>query len=105
MPIVRAEHESGLNGIAVDVDFAANPYIYVCAARDADGTGSGAPWLNEVLRYQVMPDRSLANAAVIFTGAAAAFQHNGCCRRDGCVRQAVAGDRRRCGRGEGPGSR
>ena len=78
VPIVRAEHESGLNGIAVDVDFAANPYIYVCAARDADGTGSGAPWLNEVLRYQVMPDRSLANAEVIFTGAAAAFQHNGC---------------------------
>jgi glucose/arabinose dehydrogenase len=78
VPIVRAEHESGLNGIAVDVDFAANPFIYVCAARDADGTGSAAPWLNEVLRYQVMPDRTLANAEVIFTGAAAAFQHNGC---------------------------
>ena len=78
VPLLRAVHESGLNGIAVDVDFAANPFIYVCAARDADGAGSAAPWLNEVLRYQVTPERTLANAEVIFTGAAAAFQHNGC---------------------------
>ena len=78
VPLVRAEHESGLNGIALDVDFAANPFVYVCAARDADGSGSAAPWLNEVLRYRVTPDRALADAEVIFTGAAAAFQHNGC---------------------------
>ena len=36
---VRSEHESGLNGIAVDVDYGANPYVYVCASRDADEIG------------------------------------------------------------------
>ena len=75
---VRSEHESGLNGIAVDVDFAANPYIYVCASRDADGAGNPAEWRNEVLRYQVTPERALTNPEVIFIGGAAAFQHNGC---------------------------
>ena len=78
VPNVRSEHESGLNGVAVDVDFAANPFIYVCASRDADGAGSPMPWVNEVLRYEVTPQRELANGEVIFTGGLAAFQHNGC---------------------------
>src|SRR3989337_791111 len=34
---VRAEHEAGANGIAIDRDFVAHPSIYVCVTRDADG--------------------------------------------------------------------
>ena len=78
VPFVRSEHESGLNGIAVDVDFATNRFIYVCASRDEDGVGSAEPWVNEVLRYRVTPQRTLVEQLVIFTGADAAFQHNGC---------------------------
>ena len=77
IPRVRAEHESGANGLAVDVNFAANRYIYVCASRDPDGTGS-APWVNEVLRYRVSATYALEQLTVIFTGARADFQHNGC---------------------------
>jgi glucose/arabinose dehydrogenase/putative cell wall-binding protein len=77
IPAVRAEHESGANGIAVDVNFATNRFIYVCASRDPDGTGS-APWVNEVLRYRVTAQRTLDQMTVIFTGARADFQHNGC---------------------------
>ena len=31
VPSVRAEGEAGLMGIAVDVDFAANHFVYLCA--------------------------------------------------------------------------
>lgn len=76
---IRAEHESGANGIAVDREFATNPYIYVCAARDADGPAGPAPWMNEVLRYTVNADHSLTQKPEpLLTGAVAFTQHNGC---------------------------
>ena len=48
IPGVRAQGEAGLMGIAVDVDFAANRHVYVCASREYTGSGG---WKNEVLRY------------------------------------------------------
>lgn len=77
---VRAEHESGLNGVAVDRDFANHPFIYVCAARDLDGsTATNADWVNQVLRYRLNGDGSLAAETVLPIGLAAAnTQHNGC---------------------------
>lgn len=78
IPDVRAAHESGANGLAVDVDFATNRYVYVCASRDADGSTGPAPWLNEVLRYRLTTAGTLSEGTVIFTGAIADVQHNGC---------------------------
>ena len=81
VPNVRAEHESGVNGIVVDRNFASNRFIYVCASRDPDGsTGSGL-WVNQVLRYRVTAGRTLDQMQVIFTGGLAATQHNGCSLR------------------------
>ena len=78
IPNVRAEHESGANGLAVDVSFATNRFVYVCASRDADGPTGAAPWVNEILRYRLSAQRILTERTVIFTGARADFQHNGC---------------------------
>lgn len=78
IPDVRAEHESGANGLAVDVDFATNRFVYVCASRDADGPTGAAAWVNEVLRYRLSAERMLTERTVIFTGARADYQHNGC---------------------------
>lgn len=77
---VRAEHESGANGIAVDVDFATHRFVYVCAARDEPDPAGGPakPWVNEVLKYAVNADGTLGAYTVIFTGALAGTQHNGC---------------------------
>lgn len=78
IPDVRAEHESGANGLAVDVDFATNRFVYVCASRDADGPTGPAAWVNEILRYRLSAERMLTERTVIFTGARADYQHNGC---------------------------
>lgn len=78
VPSVRSEHESGLNGIAVDVGYATNRWIYVCASVDADGATGPAPWTNRVLRYRVTAQRTLVERTLIFNGALAAYQHNGC---------------------------
>lgn len=75
---IRAEHESGANGVAIDRDFATHPFLYVCAARDADGAAGPAPWMNELLRYRVNPNGTLGAYSVILTGALANTQHNGC---------------------------
>ncbi|HUF05834.1 MAG TPA: PQQ-dependent sugar dehydrogenase [Candidatus Binatia bacterium] len=78
---VRAEHEAGVMGVAVDVDFATNRWIYVCASRDEDGSTGPAPWVNEVLRYTVNPDGTLADGPLVLpgvVGAVANTQHNGC---------------------------
>ena len=81
IPSVRAEHESGVNGIVVDRNFASNRFIYVCASRDPDGSTGSAPWVNQVLRYRVTAARTLDQMQVIFTGGLAATQHNGCSLR------------------------
>ena len=78
IPGVRAEHESGANGLAVDVDFATNRFVYVCASRDSDGPTGPAPWMNEVLRYRLSGAGVLGERTMIFTGARADTQHNGC---------------------------
>lgn len=78
IPAVRAEHESGANGLAVDVAFATNRFVYVCASRDADGPTGPSPWVNEILRYRLTGEGVLGERAVIFTGARADTQHNGC---------------------------
>ncbi|MEO8510194.1 MAG: PQQ-dependent sugar dehydrogenase [Chloroflexota bacterium] len=75
IPSVRAEGEAGLMGIAVDVDFAANRFVYVCASRDYGGSGG---WVNEVLRYTVAADGSWGQSRVLLGGMRAASTHNGC---------------------------
>jgi glucose/arabinose dehydrogenase/putative cell wall-binding protein len=76
VPSVRAEGESGLMGIAVDIDFATNRHVYVCASRDYAGSGG---WKNQVLRYTLSPSLATWSApTVLLTGAAANTTHNGC---------------------------
>lgn len=73
IPAVHAEGESGLMGIAVDVDYAANRFVYVCVSRDI-----GGQWVNEVLRHTVAADLSWTGGVVLLTGMRAATIHNGC---------------------------
>jgi len=75
IPDVSQYDESGLMGIAVDVDFASNRYVYVCATRNY--TGSGGP-KNEVLRYQVDAAGGWQSGTVILGNMAASNIHNGC---------------------------
>ena len=81
VPNIRSEHESGLNGIAVDVNFASNRFIYVCASVDpapSEPVDNDLNWTNQVMRYRVTAQRTLTDRTTIFDGARAAFQHNGC---------------------------
>ena len=73
VPNVRAQGEAGVMGIAVDVDFADNRYVYVCASREYPGSGG---WVNEVLRYRVTSGWSAPE--VIFGGMKAWSSHDGC---------------------------
>ena len=73
VPGVRAEGESGLMGIAVDIDFASNGYVYVCASRQVS-----AGWRNEVLRYTVAPNGNWGGLKVLVSGMLANTIHNGC---------------------------
>jgi glucose/arabinose dehydrogenase/putative cell wall-binding protein len=73
IPAVHAEGEAGLMGIAVDINYAANRYVYVCASRDV-----GGQWLNQVLRYRVASNLAWTAGTVLLTGMRAATNHNGC---------------------------
>ncbi|MDR6905052.1 glucose/arabinose dehydrogenase/putative cell wall-binding protein [Agromyces sp. 3263] len=75
IPSVRAEGESGLLGIAVDIDFATNPYVYVCASREYAGSGG---WRNQLVRYQLLGDGSWGGETVLVGGMLANRIHNGC---------------------------
>ena len=75
IPDVRAQGEAGLMGIAVDVDFASNRYVYVCASREYPGSGG---WKNEVIRYTLAANGNWVDAAIILGGMAANNIHNGC---------------------------
>ena len=75
IPGVRAQGEAGLMGIAVDVDFAANRHVYVCASREYTGSGG---WKNEVLRYTLAANGNWVDGTVILGGMAANTIHNGC---------------------------
>jgi glucose/arabinose dehydrogenase/putative cell wall-binding protein len=70
---VTASGESGLMGIAVDVDFASNRYVYVCASQ----TVSGA-WRNRVLRYTINSTGGWGSLKVLVGGMLANTIHNGC---------------------------
>jgi glucose/arabinose dehydrogenase len=66
-------------GIAVDRDFDAFPYAYVCATRDFDGGDGPEPAVNELLRYRVGRGGDLALDGVpLLTGMRAHEHHNGC---------------------------
>ncbi|MGH2429777.1 MAG: PQQ-dependent sugar dehydrogenase [Candidatus Limnocylindria bacterium] len=79
VPDVRAEREAGLMGIAVDHDLETNPFVYVCASRDADGEAGPAPWSNELLRYRLGDGGDLELDTVLFDEPMpAAIHHNGC---------------------------
>ena len=73
IPSVRAEGEAGLMGIAVDVDFAANRFVYVCASRQISGS-----WVNQVLRYKISTTGSWISGTVLLGGMRANTIHNGC---------------------------
>lgn len=73
VPSVRAEGESGLMGIAVDIDYASNRYVYLCASRQVSGS-----WLNQVLRYRVSSTGSWGGLTVLLSGMQASSIHNGC---------------------------
>ncbi|MDQ4034659.1 MAG: PQQ-dependent sugar dehydrogenase [Chloroflexota bacterium] len=73
IPAVQAQGEAGLMGIAVDVDFASNRFVYVCASRD---TASG--WRNQVLRYSVRADGNWGGVTVLIGSMIANTIHNGC---------------------------
>ena len=73
IPSIRAEGESGLMGIAVDVDFASNRFVYVCASRQISGS-----WVNQVLRYTISTTGSWISGTVLLSGMRANTIHNGC---------------------------
>ncbi|HYI68077.1 MAG TPA: PQQ-dependent sugar dehydrogenase [Candidatus Limnocylindrales bacterium] len=73
IPSVRAEGEAGLMGIAVDVDFATNRFVYVCASRTVSGS-----WVNQVLRYKISASGSWVDLRVLLGGMRANNIHNGC---------------------------
>lgn len=70
---VHASGEAGLMGIAVDRDYAANRFVYVCASQDVT-----AGWRNRVLRYRVNSDLSWSLDRVVIDGMLANTIHNGC---------------------------
>ena len=69
---VRAEGEAGLMGIAVDVNFTGNRFVYVCASREVGG------WVNQVLRFTIDAGGAWTNGKVLIGNMAAARVHNGC---------------------------
>ncbi|MEO7294640.1 MAG: PQQ-dependent sugar dehydrogenase [Candidatus Limnocylindria bacterium] len=75
IPSVRAEGESGLMGIAVDVDFALNRFVYVCASREYSSSGG---WKNQVIRYTIAANGSWGSAVVLIPSMIANVIHNGC---------------------------
>jgi glucose/arabinose dehydrogenase len=71
--------EGGGMGIAVDRDFEAHPFAYVCATRDVDGADGPEPAINELLRYRVGDEGQLTlDGPPLLTGMRANENHNGC---------------------------
>ncbi len=60
-------------GIAVDVAYATNGFVFVCASRDVNGA-----WRNEVVRYRVAADGTWTDELVLLGGMLASTRHNGC---------------------------
>lgn len=64
--------ESGLMGIAVDVNFTGNRYVYVCATRNAGGI------YNQILRFTVDGSGNWVSGKVLVGTMTASNIHNGC---------------------------
>ncbi|WP_022888177.1 PQQ-dependent sugar dehydrogenase [Agromyces italicus] len=75
IPDVRAESEAGVMGIAVDIDFAKNRLVYVCASRQYADSGG---WKNQLLRYQVRADGTWGSQTILIANMLASTIHNGC---------------------------
>jgi glucose/arabinose dehydrogenase len=71
---VQTGGEAGLMGVAVDLNFATNQRIYICASRNDYGR-----WLNQVLRYRIDQwQRIIYEGFLIRFGMNAGTIHNGC---------------------------
>lgn len=70
---VTANGESGLMGIAVDINYATNRHVYVCATQTVSGVTR-----NRVLRYTVSANGSWGSVRTLVSGMRAANIHNGC---------------------------
>ena len=75
IPAIRAEGEAGLMGIAVDVDYATNGFVYLCASRDYTGSGG---WVNQIIRYRINSSSVWVEPTVLLSGMVANTIHNGC---------------------------
>jgi glucose/arabinose dehydrogenase/putative cell wall-binding protein len=73
VPSVRSIGESGLMGIAVDINFASNRFVYLCASRQI-----GDSFVNQVLRYTIAANGSWGGLKVLLGGMRANNIHNGC---------------------------
>jgi glucose/arabinose dehydrogenase/putative cell wall-binding protein len=73
IPSVTNIGESGLMGIAVDIDFASNRFVYLCASRTI-----GSSFVNQVLRYRIAENGSWGGLTVLLGGMRANNIHNGC---------------------------
>jgi len=71
--------EGGGMGLAVDRDFDAYPFVYVCATRDFDGADGPQPAVNELLRYRLGDGGDLTlDGPALLTGMRAHLHHDGC---------------------------
>ena len=76
---VRAQGEAGVMGIALHRRFSEHRLLYVCASRTFEGK-----WLNQVLRYRVRANWTLAfDKYIIKKGMLANTIHNGCAVQHG----------------------
>lgn len=73
IPSVWQNGEAGLMGIAVDIDFASNRFVYLCATRNLSGTVR-----NQVLRYSIRSNGTWGDLKVLVGGMSASTVHNGC---------------------------
>jgi glucose/arabinose dehydrogenase/putative cell wall-binding protein len=73
VPSVTNVGESGLMGIAVDIDFATNRFVYLCASRTIGGS-----FVNQVLRYRIAENGTWGGLTVLLGGMRANNIHNGC---------------------------
>jgi glucose/arabinose dehydrogenase len=75
---VRAMGEAGVLGLALDPDFAANGFLYVCASRI-----DGSEWRNQILRYRAASGAPTLDGVVLRAGPLAAGIHDTCRPRFG----------------------
>ena len=67
LPISRTEGEGGLLGLAVPVDFDANPVLYAYYSTESDNRVAAVPWRGD----------SIGEPTVVFSGIPRGTNHNG----------------------------